>query len=194
MKNEFVIWEYKTVRHASGLEMLPDCGFDDEAGDLLNGGPLAARFPSDVRLTMNADTPNDTVLPDNVSNIRMLVLVSPRLANFLRQRNLPAVEYLPVTVIDHKGTLLAEPFSIVHPIEPLDCVDESASVFERSRILGRYRKFDRLVLDPARIPAERALFRIAKFWSATLVRRSLAEELLAAGFTGLAFAELPGHH
>lgn len=191
MAGEFVIWKYKTVKHATGVAKGPGSGFNDVVGELMNGVSLAAAFPPNARMAMPADRPNDTVLPDNVYNTDMLIVASQRLKTFLEQRKLPEVEYLPVAVLNHKGDPVGDPFFIVHPLSPLDCVDESQSSFDRSDIDGSYEEFEHMVIDPDRVPPERALFRIKGYWDATLVRRPLAEALLAAGFTGLSFAELP---
>ena len=191
MKGEFVIWTYKTVKHASAVKLAPGSGFRDTGGALRNGLTLEQTFPTGVRLTMPADRPMNTLLPDNVYNVNMMIVASRRLKEFLARQALPGVEYLPVVVINHKGDPVLDPFFIVHPVNHLDCVDEEQSVFRRSDIDDSYEHFDRMVIDANRVPPDRQLFRINGYWDATLIRRTFADALARGKFSGLAFEELP---
>ena len=191
MKGEFVIWTYKTVKHASAVKLAPGSGFRDTGGALRNGRTLKQSFPAGVRLTMPADRPMNTLLPDNVYNVNMMIVASKRLEDHLEKHAVPDVEYLPVVVINHKGDPVPDPFFIVHPVNHLDCVDEERSVFRRSDIDNSFEQFDRMVIDPKRVPPERQLFRISGYWDATLLRRTFADALAREKFSGLAFEELP---
>jgi hypothetical protein len=183
MNNQFVIWRYKTVPGAC----VPDRLAGVQKKFLLHEGvPLLAGFAGDAAFHMNPDFPNDLLVPDNVRNGALVVLVSERLHRFLADRKVPSVEYLPVKVIDHKGRVASATHVILHPIDLVDCIDREQSVFEPSEFVeGDIDSFKKLVIDPARVPADRQIFKLRGYGELTLVRRELAQALSREAFTGL---------
>jgi hypothetical protein len=110
------------------------------------------------------------------------------LRDWLVKRQIPKVEYLPVSIVDHRGRVASADYVIVHPVEPVDCIDRERSEFSESRITpGQISRFSKMVIDEARVPADREIFRLQGFWGATLVRAGLVRDLSAAGFSGLSF-------
>jgi hypothetical protein len=181
--DEYVIWKYKSVPFACVLKPLVGL---EKSFRLLEGVPLQNGFPGTVQFHMDPDFPNDLVLPDNLLNPDFCIVASGRLAAALRARNVAHVEYLPVTIIDHKGRAASTECVIVHPVEPVDCIDTAQSVFDCSRInKTRINSFKKLVLDTTRIPADRKIFRLKGFWKAVVVRLDLMQALSKEGFTGL---------
>lgn len=188
MKSNYVIWQFKSV---DGACVLKDISGMDQQYRLNDGTPLAREFPANVSFHMDPDYPTDLLLVDNLLNADMLIVASARLKEFLEARDLEKIEYLPVHIIDHKGREASNGYFIVHPLEPVTCVDENASVFERDLLMpDAYSSFERLVIDESRIPPGRQIFRLNGFWDLTLVRRDLAEALDQEGFSGLGWLEL----
>jgi hypothetical protein len=181
--SEYVIWKYTKVPFASVLEPLQ--GMDDSF-KLLQGVPLQEGFPDGVEFHMDPDFPNNLALPDNIRNLDLVILGGARLAASLQARKLEKVEYLPVSIIDHKDRPAGPGYMIVHPIDPVDCVDTSQSVFKLSPIdESNFDSFSKLVLDTKRIPKERSCFRLKGFWDIVVVRKDLAESLDKEAFSGL---------
>lgn len=188
MAGEYLIWWHRRVPHACVLNELTGL---DRQFRLNNGTPLAADFPPGVALHMDPDFPDDLLVTDSLRNADMLVVASDPLADVIRKFATSGVEFLPVKIIDHKGRSLAGPFHIVHPIDPVDAIDRERSVFEEDLLEpGAIESIDKLVLDPARIPPDRAFFRLAGFWDATLVRRDLADAVIQSGATGVRFLDV----
>jgi len=188
MTPTFVVWTRDVVRGAVALDALT--GLDDEYR-LPNGVPLADGFPSDVRLEMDPEKPKNLLFIDVLFNPHRLLVVSERLATFVTERAPPELEVLPVGIVDHRGRLAKPVYRILHPIRPVDCLDEVASKPRRlavntARIVG----VERLVLDPARIDPTRLIFRVAGFNAAVLVRADLAQAIEQAGFTGVTFTPI----
>jgi hypothetical protein len=183
MSDNYVIWRYKLLKHGAALTNLRGL---ERAFRLTDGTPLAASFPADVSLQFNPDFPNDLLLADNMKNTSSLAIVSERLAAVVRDQVTTGIELLPVSLLDHKGGVASKDYFIVHPVDPLDCIDREQSVFEESLIArGEIEFFDRLVLDDTRIPAERKVFRLKGFPDIILVQRELAEHLDGQGMSGL---------
>lgn len=188
MNANYVLWQFKSVDEAC---VLKDITGIDQQYRLNDGTPLAREFPANVSFHMDPDYPTDLLLVDNLLNADMLIVASTRLKEFLEARHLEKIEYLPVHIIDHKGRDTGGDYFIVHPVEPVACVDENASVFERDFLMpDAYSSFEQLVLDESRIPPGREIFRLQGFWDLTLVRRDLAEALEKEGFSGLGWLEL----
>jgi hypothetical protein len=188
MKNNYVIWTEKNEPNACLLEQLTGL---DSAWRLRKGHPLATSFPKTVSFRMNPDFPHDTVLTDALLNINMAIVASPRLVSFLQQRGLEKVEYLPVTILNHKRKVVSTDYSIVHPIDPPDCLDiPKCKVKWSSLDKESIDEMKKLVLDEAKLSASRELFRPKSFHEVILVKRALAEAIDAQRFTGIRWKEL----
>lgn len=187
MRSPFVLWAYAPVDHAAALYTLE--GVSDQYA-LNVGEPVLANFPDDAYFTMDPDAPYDTLLVDNLDNTDLAIVASPRLKEFLEGYPVAKVEYLPVTIVNHKGRPAAR-YYIVHPLDPVDCLDVPAcnaafGAVDKDNILD----LERLVIDAGKVDPRRALFRPKMFYQVIVVRRALAEAVDAAGFTGVRWIEL----
>ena len=182
MDNYFV-WQFQKVPYACVLNDFT--GFKAK-NTLFHGTSLAKSFPSDAAFHMDPDFPKNLLLTDNLLNSDSAMVVSAKLADALRAQNVAKLEYLPVKIIDHKGKVASKDYSILNPLELVDCIDREKSKFRPSRILPEeIDKFDQLVLDETRIPEDRLLFRMKGFNDIALASKSLVDVLTKGNFTGL---------
>jgi hypothetical protein len=185
MNDNYLIWTYRPEPYAAILGKMTGL---ERKFRLTDGAPLADGFPSDVQLHFHPEFPNDITLVDNMRNTDSIAVVSPKLKLAVEAQNLAGVEFLPVSLIDHKGRTASSEYFIVHPIEPIDCVDREDSVFEESLLSpGEFEFFDKLVLNEELIPSERGLFRLKGFADLIIAHRDVAAALEEQGFTGLAW-------
>jgi hypothetical protein len=134
------------------------------------------------------------LLTDNVDNTDSCAVVSAKLAAVLRARPVAKMEYLPVSIIDHKGKVASKDYFILNPLELVDCIDRKKSKFrEDDMVPGDIEKIFNLVLDEKRIPKDRGVFRVKGFAEMTLASRDLADELTAAKFVGLRWVPAKGN-
>lgn len=188
MSSDFLVWQYGSVPGAAVFTELR--GFED-IFRFDTGQPLRAEFPGDAAFHMNPDFPSDLLLPDNVGNSLQTLLVSARLHEALVAADLGAVEYLPVSIVDHKGRVASPSHVIVHPVGLVDCIDMAQSVYKPHRIVkGKIDKVTKLVIDAARVPADRQLFKLKGFGTPVIVRRAFAEKLVQGAFSGLEWLDL----
>ncbi|OAI16084.1 hypothetical protein A1359_08690 [Methylomonas lenta] len=191
MSNSFVIWQYKSVAGACVLKQLE--GIEDQFR-LRNGTSLQSEFPTNVLYRMHPDFPNDLLLVDNLLNSKMIIVASEKLKNEIESFHMPKVEYLKIGILDHKNRIASDSYHIIHPIDPVDCIDRSQSIFEEDLIDPEsIDSFKRLVIDETQVPSDRQIFRLKGFWDITLVRRKLAETLTDKGFSGLDWLEIPDY-
>jgi hypothetical protein len=188
MPHDYLVWKYQSVPGACILQDLD--GFEDTFR-LGQGEPLAETFPADVRFHMNPDFPTDLLLVDNLENTDLCLVVSAKLREALEKQKLSDVEYLPVSIINHRGRVASKDYSIVHPLNPVDCIDRGKSVFKENRIIpGRIDRFKKLVVNRAQIPEDRRLFYMKDFSDIAVVRSDLAKALDAGAFRGLGWQPL----
>lgn len=178
----YVVWRFHDVPHS--------CVLDELSGirkryQLREGVPRAEGFPSDAKFTLDPDYPNDTLLVDAFDNVYRMVVISPALKEFLSSRGLVSVEFLPVTIMDHKGKPKARYF-ILHPTHPVECLDLEASGAQWDTVnKDSIDTLDRLVLKTDKINPDLEIFKIKFFYDYLLVRQDLANAITAKGFTGI---------
>ncbi len=186
--SNYVIWHNISVPDACTLG---DFEGLENTYPLLSGVGFGEGFPSDARFSMKADKPNNMLLTDSLRNTDSVLVGSPRLVEFFRRNSVPCVEYLPVRIIDHKKKPVKQQYHILHPIQPVDCIDRERSGVKYSKVLKtKIQSVKRLVLDESRVPPDRTFFRCRDFIDVTLVRRDFAQALDGQGFTGLIWKEL----
>lgn len=157
---------------------------------LMRGREVADEFPADASFQMNRDFPDDLGLEDAAFNLSNQLVVSERLRAFLEAREVSGVEFLPVTMLDHKGRSVKADYVIANLLTHVDCVDKEATTHEWNPLNENAMVGVRnLTVDPERIPDDVQLFRLEHVAGVIGVRRDLAEALEAEGFTGLAFSD-----
>lgn len=191
MSTEFLIWRYQSVAGACIPNRLEGM---TKKFQLHTGVPRRADFPANVTFHMNPDFPNDLVVLDNIRNGALAVLVSEGVHKFLQLHAGPCVEYLPVKIVDNKGHVASASHVIVHPIEPLDCIDRQQSIFTPSALIeGNIDRFAKLVIDASLVPADRQLFKLKGHGEPIIARRAFAESLRQQMFSGLDWLEVAAY-
>lgn len=160
----------------------------------LNAGmSVQAKFPSDLTYRMSDRFPDDYLLSDTF-NVAGQILASPRLRAHLLDA-LPGhkIEYLPVTILNHKDRVAADDYSLLHSLDVIDCIDVAASKVKWNPLNKKViTSCKALVINESAIPADIRLFRPLHWGMRTMASSSLAAELDAAGFTGLRFIAAAG--
>lgn len=186
--SNYVIWYNRQRNNECTLR---DFVGMDNTFPLTAGLSLEASFPDDSSFAMDADEPTKFGLTDSLSNTNQVIVASEALSEFFKKNAVPSVEYLPTKIIDHKGRLLKDKYFILHPINPVDCLNLDGVEVEYSLILpDQIDALDRIVLHEDKIPSDRVFFRCLNFSDVILVKRSFADAISAAGFTGFKWREL----
>lgn len=188
MQSNYLIWTRDIVEGACALSGMT--GFDDD-WKLIYGESVIQEFPAKARFTMDPDSPRDVLLTDNLYNGDMQIVASQKLCELIEGLHPAAIEYLPVPIYNHKKRAIKEPYVLVHPLEPVDCLVVDACEPEWGRINKKaIERVKHLVIDEKLIPPERLLFRPQLFCKVILVHRSLAQKIDAANLTGVRWVEL----
>lgn len=190
--SRFVILGFEPGEYAAELGIVE--GVEDD-WELLRGVPRRATWPREAAFRMDENFPDDLQLEDVLRTGQRVIVASRRLVELLEARAPVNNEFLPVTIFNHKGRRVREPYWIVHQVQLQPCIDEAASVFEPNAIdPNLISDVERLVVDETRVPPEVRLFRMARYPFIPLIDRSLAEEIVTRGFSGLRFDEVEDFH
>jgi hypothetical protein len=117
-------------------------------------------------------------------------VASSRLKTFIESQAPAHVEYLPVTIVDHRGKPVKREYFIIHPVDPADCLDleqcePTWSAIDKTKI----KRVKKLVIDETKVGKDRVLFKPQSFYNIILARRELAEALDKEHFIGLSWIE-----
>ena len=146
-------------------------------------------WPDDASSAMSPRYPKDIGLADSLYGAGFLV-ASAAVRKLLDDASVARVEYLPLRIINHKGRVASADYFIVNPLAVVDCIDAAASVVKENPLdPGSYSGCKQLVLRDSEVPPELAVFRCLHWPAVIVVRKSLADQMTAAGLTGLHFME-----
>lgn len=146
-------------------------------------------FPTTAKIYMDPDFKKDTKLVDDVMNDSSAKVCSKRLVEFLKAKKLKNIDFLPVTIFDHKKKVASTDYSIVHPIGLQDAIDMKASEPTLNPFDKSVSFVKRLVFDKSRIDPEVRIFRFAGLKRPVFIEETLADELKAQNFVGLDFRD-----
>jgi hypothetical protein len=178
----YVIWQFEDVAHSLVLDRLH--GVDD-IFELVEGTPRAGTFPPDARFTPDPDFPNDMGLVDSFTNTYNLTVISTKLKEFIEDKHPEKVEYLPVTLLNHKSRPAGEYF-ILHPVDPVDALDIEQSGAEWDVVDETViDSIQRIVLSPDKLDVNRQIFKLKHLYDVLLVHTDFAKAIDENGFTGI---------
>ncbi len=147
-------------------------------------------YPEDVRFQMSDDKPG-LMVPDYIDNALSYTMVSERLKNILQEEVPDGIEYLPFTLLNHRGRVAASPCYIVNILGTVDCVDTGKTEGDKNRLQpGRLRHIDILYLDEPKVPKDLKIFRIETQPKTILVRKDLKERFESENITGVEYLNL----
>ncbi|HEY8927097.1 MAG TPA: DUF1629 domain-containing protein [Polyangia bacterium] len=173
-------------------EMPP--AFEDKGWRVRKGIRMDQRHPPDTVLTMD-EGHKGLVVPDMVNNIIGMCIVSKRLKELLERESGASVEYLPVSIANHKGRIAATDCFLVNVLDQVDCIDLARSdVDQHGPKPGLLSGLHRLHIFEDKVPPESKLFRLQAMPEAILIRDDLRAAIEAAGMTGSKFVAMGERH
>jgi hypothetical protein len=183
----YVFWSVRVEPNFCALSRL-----DNVENSLdLQKGIFIGIFPENATFFMDKNFPKAIKLADNVYNLRGLIVVSKKLKEFIEKTEPPNVEYLPVSIINHKGRIASKDYFIINPFVPQDCIDLQNSDIQWNAIDPEIISacFE-MVIDETRIDPSITIFRLKYYPTKILVKRDMANKILNGGFIGTRFIEI----
>jgi hypothetical protein len=136
-------------------------GINMQSWRVYKGERLAPVYPPDARIALRTEN-RGAKLTSFIGNTRNLLLVSGDVARLIESVCGAAdVEYLPVTILDHRKRPHGKGYRIVNPLAVFDCLDLDKSEIEWSddeprELIG----VDEFVLSREKMKRAPQLFRI----------------------------------
>jgi hypothetical protein len=158
---------------------------------LLKKGAKLQPWPKDVRFHMDPNFPKAIQLPDCVKNAAGAIVVSKRFKELVEAERPAHLEYLPISIINHKGKLASADYFIINPYKLQDCIDRQASDLKWNAIDPDLISIcKKLVIDESKIEPGCKVFRPKHLPVKVMFERGLAGKLQSAGLTGMKFDEI----
>ncbi|MEW5802447.1 MAG: DUF1629 domain-containing protein [bacterium] len=185
---DYLIWE---ANPAGGYCTLEDLRNVDDSYELTRGVSRSDGFPKEACFTMDASHPKEIKLADTIYTLDNLLVISRQLKEFIESKTPSFIEFLPVTLFNHKGRVASKDYFILNPFHLQDCIDKDKSELVWNEIDPELiSNCFQLIVIPDRIDTSFLLFRPKYMPTVVMVRRDLAEEIAEKGFTGIDFVEL----
>jgi hypothetical protein len=157
------------------------------------GISVADEYPGGLNYPMSDFLPDDILLSDNFK-VAGQILVSGKLkAHLLAALPDHPLEFLPVSILNHKGRVVSADYFILHPLGVHDCIDLQRSKVKWNPLKKKViTSCKGLVFKPDSLPPGLKLFR-PEYWGFNIMAtRAFGDELIAAGFSGLRFIDAAG--
>ena len=161
---------------------------DEQSHRFRDGVPLAAWFPPSAPYTMSSRYPQARTLYDLQNNTLQILVVSKALRSVMERFDGQHIEFLPITLRDHRDKVASTEYSIVNVLGLTECVDRANSSFSVDPFIPtRISHVDKLVLLQDALPTDRHLFRLKERPWAHLVSETLKKAIEDEGLTGMSF-------
>jgi len=159
---------------------------EEESFRFDEGVPLASWFPKEAVYPMDREFPDLRVLHDLQVNTLGLLVASKAFRAVLEAGAHGNLEFLPITIRDHRRKIASKDHFIVNVLHPVDCVDRKRSTLVMSAIDPTQAiSIENPVLREDQIPADVDLFRLAVRTSVFVVRDELKARIESAGLRGM---------
>lgn len=190
MTDRFTIWRFKDVKNAYVPKKLLNM---ERMLRLLMGISLADDMPSNLQFSADPDYPNDLLMLDCFGNTQSIIPISPKLKAFLENKNIPNLEFIPVDMLDHNGSVIAHYF-LLHSTEVIDAIDKDETELEVDSLNDQmYDTVEDLTLLDESVPSHIQIFKVKGLYDVTCISKALAKEIDDNGFTGVSWKEISAY-
>jgi hypothetical protein len=177
-------WVLKTDYTSAVIEELPPGGPEDFILD--RGERVAQLFPPEPTVRFSEDFPKRRKVCDFMSTTFGSHIVSAKVKRILEEQGADNCEFIPLTMLDHKGKVASKEHFLLNVLGHVEAVDmERSQVVMNSILKDRIGNFERLVLKRDAIPPNAIIFRLSRKRDEFLVNQAAYEALTKEGVTGL---------
>jgi hypothetical protein len=134
------------------------------------------------RISMDPEWPG-MQLAGVMGNVSSLLIVHQAfqliIERFMRPED--QVEFLPLSILNHKGRVASNDYVLVNPVGTLDCLNYKKSEIDRMKD-GRVIGVDKFVLDRKKIAWEPAIFRPLEASTEYIINGKITTAFKESGF------------
>lgn len=183
----FVFLRDRDIEDNAVLADMPE-QIKDEMFRFYEGVSLKDWFPSPAVLPMSPDFPQARKLYDVQANTDGIVIVSKALKATFDEAGCDHVEYLPISIHNHRGKLASADYFVANILQPVDAMDRERSVYDDNPLIPtRVMAVEKLVLLEERIPPHLHLFRLTNVPLYPLVSETLKQTIEKKKLRGMLF-------
>lgn len=188
-------WAFLSVQPDDGavLSDVPDPG--PEAFEYTDGQPLLEKFPShdEAVMCMSVNNPDDSILHDVVACEESVKVISSKVKTIFERHGATNVEYLPVTIWDHKNKPCSTDYFILNPLESFDIIDmDKADVVMNAFFPTRVKRIKNLIVNHEAMPEDAKVFRASRKMAEIFVNDEIANALKDADISGCKLMKAEG--
>jgi len=152
-------WAFGTGYNTGAVISTPPAG-SPPLHVFFEGKRLAKKFPAKASVRFADSFPKLIKVLDVVTSEFRVPIVSAKVRALLEELSGKDLEFLPVTLLDHKGKVASRDHFFLNPLRIEDVIDMQRSKFERDRFEpDQISELAELHLKPAAVPADAHLFR-----------------------------------
>jgi hypothetical protein len=157
---------------------------------LQTGERIGGKYPEDARIYMGKESPG-IQLSSLLGNTLNFLIVSRDFKEAVERLCGDKVEYLPVTLYDHRKRVYSKDYFILNPLGTFDCLDlKKSDIVWSDSDPNRIVRIEEHVLDRKKMKDAPQLFRIARDPTEYVVGVELAREIYDRDFTNVIWTEL----
>jgi hypothetical protein len=151
------------------------------------GKPMGDDFPRNAQIHLSEDEPGLKLAPF-LGNDRHFLIVSSKVRAVIEDICTNDIEFLPVTLHNHRGSVHSDDYCIVNPLGSIDVLDRERSILEMEG--DEITDVDKMVLDPERLEGAPHLFRVNGDPHSILMSEVLVRAFNEQGFENLFLTEV----
>lgn len=191
MKNvDYVGWGTTTQPKFARLELLDEAS---SCWELNDGVSVAGNFLGEKAFGMNPKHKKNNVLGDAVGSVYGdgVPIISEKMRQILASFSPQEIEFLPLVIFGLKGEITSTTHTIANTFHVVDALDQDQmDIVWNPMDRGSIVSTDKVVLDPSKLETAPPIFRPKFFECTVLLRRDVANAILASGAAGIYFQEL----
>ena len=157
---------------------------------LIEGVSRIDDWPDEVIFQFSRSRPEGMNLTDWIENPSGWLLISNRFKSLLEDFNPKHIEYLPVSINNHKGRIASKDYWIANFTTLTKAVDRELSDFDEDPVdADEIFTFEKLILQEEILISGDEIFRLKELPRLILARQDLVERINKNGLTGMIFVE-----
>ena len=147
------------------------------------GRSMSDEWPENAEFRMKPRHPG-LMVPDVVLNPHECLMVTDRMRALLDRHIDTPVEYLPFTLLNHKGRVADDSMWVVNLLDSVGCADmEKTRGSESPFYPGEIQDLRKLFVIEEKLPTDRKIFRLGECPPTILVRDDLRHAIEEADFS-----------
>ncbi|HYO54399.1 imm11 family protein [Archangium sp.] len=176
-------WVLKTNYTSAVIENLPEGAPEEHLLD--EGMRLADQFPPGASVRFSDRFATRRTVCDFMSNTFGSLIVSAKVKRILEEQGAQNCEFIPLTILDHKGKVASREHFLLNVLGHEEAVDMERSVLDMDSILkDRIAYFNKLVLRREGIPPNAPIFRLRRKRNEFLISQAVYDAFNKEGVTG----------